>query len=60
MNCTNCTSRGLINNDTEICPDCKGLGHDGFESSIVEAKVEAKPAKKKLSKIRQFLGLEKK
>ena len=50
MKCTPCNSRGLINNDTEICPVCNGIGTIEFFSSVVDVKVEPKPLRAKLKK----------
>ena len=43
MKCTNCNGRGLINNDTEICPVCNGQGVVEFLGEVVDVKIEPKP-----------------
>lgn len=40
MKCTPCDGTGLISS-YEVCPTCKGLGHDGTEV------IEEKPVKGK-------------
>lgn len=46
MKCTPCEGSGL-KSDYEVCPDCKGVGHDGLDMEVVEAKPVDKSKRKK-------------